>query len=129
MANLDVPLATVQSFMKKEEETDYLTCSDIVMAHFLDGLIYFKRGKDESRPALPLELPVSNNMILKKLRVTFELREDDIHSILKELDFQVGRAELTGILRKKGHRNYRDCGDQILRYFLKGLSLRFRGPN
>lgn len=129
MANWDIPLATIQSFMKKEEEPDYLTCSDIVMAHFLDGLIYFKRGKDDSRPTPPLELPVSNNMILKKLRVTFELREEDIHAILKEVDFQVGRAELTGILRKKGHRNYRECGDQILRYFLKGLSLRFRGPN
>lgn len=129
MANLEVPLSTVQAWMKKEDEPDYLLCSDPMMASFLDGLIYFKRGKDEARPAPPPELPVSNNIILKKLRVTFELREEDIHAILKEVDFQVGRAELTGILRKKGHRNYRECGDQILRYFLKGLSLRFRGPN
>jgi uncharacterized protein YehS (DUF1456 family) len=31
------------------------------------------------------------------------------------------------LFRKVGHDNYRPCGDQLLRNFLKGLTLRVRG--
>ncbi|MNY50207.1 hypothetical protein D3C86_1856970 [compost metagenome] len=96
------------------------------MAYFLDGLVYFKRGKDENRPALPIELPMTNNIILKKLRVAFELKEDDILDIFSDAGFRVGRAELSAFFRRKGHFNYRECGDQMLRNFLKGLTLRLR---
>ncbi|MCY1250703.1 hypothetical protein D9M72_643630 [compost metagenome] len=87
----------------------------------------FKRGKDDSRPALPVELPVTNNIIMKKLRVAFELKEDDLHAILKAADFPVSKPELSALFRKVGHNNYRPCGDQLLRNFLKGLTLRVRG--
>ena len=52
--------------MKNEEDPMYIICDDHIMAHFLDGLIYFKRGKDESRPPQAFELPVTNNLVLKK---------------------------------------------------------------
>jgi uncharacterized protein YehS (DUF1456 family) len=96
------------------------------MAHFLDGLIYFKRGKDESRAPVPFELPINNNVVLKKLRVAFSLKEDDMHDILKAAGFSVARSELSALLRKKDHVNYRECGDQLLRNFLKGLTMRER---
>jgi uncharacterized protein YehS (DUF1456 family) len=96
------------------------------MVRFLDGLIYFKRGKDDSRPAPPLELPLTNNTVLKKLRVAFELKEEDMHEILKSSGFPLSKPELTALLRKQGHTNYRECGDQVLRNFLKGLTLRVR---
>lgn len=128
LAGLDVPSADMLAFMKKEEEPGYVLCADNIMAHFLDGLIYFKRGKDESRLPLRVEFPVNNNLIIKKLRIAFELREEDFHAIFTEVNFPVSRGELTAILRKKGHRNYRECGDQMLRYLLKGLTMRFRGP-
>ena len=69
------------------------------MARFLDGLIYFKRGKDESRPAPPLELPVNNNQILKKLRVAFELRDEDLQAILHAADLQLSKSELGALFR------------------------------
>lgn len=123
----DVRDADIASYLKKDEEEGFVRCPDEVIAHFLDGLVVFKRGRDESRPPLPVELPVTNNIILKKLRVAFELKEDDLHAILKAADFSVSKPELSALFRKVGNSNYRPCGDQLLRNFLKGLTLRVRG--
>ena len=127
LGGLDVTKADIETYLKKDEEEGFVRCPDNVMAHFLDGLVIFKRCKDDSRPAQPVELPVTNNIILKKLRVAFELKEDDMHAILKSVDFPVSKPELSALFRKFGHNNYRTCGDQLLRNFLKGLTLRVRG--
>jgi uncharacterized protein YehS (DUF1456 family) len=113
--------------LKKEDEEGFMTCDDELMAHFLDGLVYFKRGKDDSRPGQPFELPITNNIVLKKLRVAFELKEDDMHAIMNSVDCPVSKPEMSALFRKVGHSNYRACGDQFLRNFLKGLTLRVRG--
>ncbi len=127
LSGLDVDLDTIRAYLKKDEEEGYLECDDEVLAHFLDGLIFHLRGKDDSRPAQPIELPVTNNMVLKKLRVAFELKEEDLHEILQSVDFPVSKPELSALFRKFGHSNYRTCGDQLLRNFLKGLTQRVRG--
>ncbi|WP_339486056.1 YehS family protein [Pseudomonas sp. EL_65y_Pfl2_R95] len=116
----------LEPLLKKEDEEGFIACDDELMAHFLDGLVYFKRGKDDSRPAQPFELPMTNNMVLKKLRVAFELKEDDMHAIMQSVDFPVSKPEMSALFRKFGHSNYRTCGDQFLRNFLKGLTLRER---
>jgi uncharacterized protein YehS (DUF1456 family) len=122
-----VSVGDLKCFLKNEDEEDYLECDDEVMAHFLDGLVYHLRGKDETRPPVPFELPISNNVVLKKLRVAFALKEDDMHAILKLAEVSYGRGELSALLRKNGHVNYRECGDQFLRNFLKGLAIKLRG--
>ena len=127
LAGLVVPLLDVTDMLKDDDQPGFLDCDDELMACFLDGLIYFKRGKDETRPPMPLELPVSNNLVLKKLRVAFQLKEEDMHELLKKADYPLGRSELSALLRKKDHPNYRECGDQVLRYFLKGLKIDQRG--
>ena len=55
----------ITAVLKKDDEPGYQDCTDDLLAHALDGLVYFKRGKDESRPAPALELPVTNNQVLK----------------------------------------------------------------
>ncbi|MBC3487088.1 DUF1456 family protein [Pseudomonas sp. SWRI50] len=127
LSGLEVSAETLASYLKKEEEPGFVRCPDPVMAHFLDGLVIHRRGKDDSRPQQPVELPVTNNTILKKLRVAFELKEEDLHVILKSVNFPVSKPELSALFRKVGHDNYRPCGDQLLRNFLKGLTLRVRG--
>ncbi|MGL4315843.1 MAG: DUF1456 family protein [Pseudomonas sp.] len=125
----DYPLteADVAAYLKKDEEEGYASCHDVVLAHFLDGLVFFKRGKDDSRPALPVEKRLTNNTILKKLRVAFELKDDDMHEILQAADLPMTKAELSALFRKPGHKNFRLCGDQVLRNFLRGLTSRERG--
>ena len=126
LAELEVPLDIVQDYLKNEEDPEFRQCPDEIMASFLDGLIYFKRGKDPNRPSLPIELPVTNNTVLKKLRVAFELKESDIVQILGEAGFPVSAHELSAFFRRTGHPNYRECGDQYLRNFLKGLTQRLK---
>ncbi|MEN2506512.1 DUF1456 family protein [Stutzerimonas stutzeri] len=124
LTGCEIPDSEAVAYLKKDDEDGFKPCPDRIMAHFLDGLVIFKRGKDESRPTPPIELPVTNNTVLKKLRVAFELKEDDMHAILKSVDFPVSKPELNALFRKAGHSNYRVCGDQLLRNFLKGLAQR-----
>jgi len=127
LAGLETRAGHIGACLKKEDEPGFTPCTDELLAHFLDGLVIFRRGKDDSRPAPAIELPISNNMVLKKLRVAFELKEDDLHEILKSAEFPVSKPELSALFRKVGHSNYRVCGDQLLRNFLKGLTVRLRG--
>ncbi|SPX10155.1 conserved protein, DUF1456 family [Escherichia coli] len=92
--------------------------------HSLNGLIYEKRGKDESAPALEPERRINNNIVLKKLRIAFSLKTDDILAILTEQQFRVSMPEITAMMRAPDHKNFRECGDQFLRYFLRGLAAR-----
>lgn len=71
---------------------------------------------------------MSNNDILKKLRVALSLNSDQIIEICKLVGFTVTRAELGDIFRKEDHPNFKKCGDQILRNFLNGLVIYKRGP-
>jgi uncharacterized protein YehS (DUF1456 family) len=71
---------------------------------------------------------LTNNDILKKLRVALSLRDEDIIEILKLADFEVSKSELTALFRKEDHPNYKPCGDQLLRNFLNGLVTYKRGP-
>jgi uncharacterized protein YehS (DUF1456 family) len=126
LAGFNIPEAEVLAFMKDEEDPNYRNCPDEVLASFLNGLIILKRGKDESRPAPPIELPMSNNQVLKKLRVAFELKEEDMLRIISANGLEFTKAELSALVRAKDHRNYRPAGDQVLRNFLKGLTATFR---
>lgn len=71
---------------------------------------------------------MSNNEVLKKLRVALELTNDDIIRIMDLVNFKVTRSELGDIFRREDHPNFKKCGDQILRNFLNGLVIYKRGP-
>jgi uncharacterized protein YehS (DUF1456 family) len=116
----------LQGFLKKEDEPGFQPCPDPVLAHFLDGLVLHYRGRDETRPARPVESRVTNNLVLKKLRVAFELKDADMHQAFEDAGFPVSKPELSALFRQPGHRNFRACGDQLLRNFLKGLTLNLR---
>jgi uncharacterized protein YehS (DUF1456 family) len=71
---------------------------------------------------------MSNNDILKKLRVALHLRNSDIVEICQLVNFRITESELTALFRKDDHPNFKACGDQILRNFLNGLIIYKRGP-
>ncbi len=114
---------TIQKIDGSRVEKDV---SHELTSHFLDGLIIHRRGRQEGKKPRPVEIPVTNNTVLKKLRVAFKLREDDIIELLKSTGFSVSKTELSALFRAENHRNYRPCGDQLLRYFLKGLAEKYR---
>ncbi|MFA5328436.1 MAG: DUF1456 family protein [Prolixibacteraceae bacterium] len=71
---------------------------------------------------------MTNNDILKKLRVALKLKDEDILEILKLADFDLSKSEVNALFRNEDHPNYTECGDQILRNFLNGLIIYMRGP-
>lgn len=71
---------------------------------------------------------LSNNDILKKLRVALELKDDDVIKILKLVDFEITKSEVNALYRNPDHQNFKPCGDQLLRNFLNGLVIFKRGP-
>ncbi|MEY0670653.1 DUF1456 family protein [Providencia rettgeri] len=127
LADLAVTKEEMVAWLKKDNEPEYVECNDNIMGHFLNGLIYHRRGKDENHPAPEVDSRLNNNIMLKKLRVAFELKDTDMIEIYQLVDFLVSKPELNAVFRKPGHKNYRECGDQLLRYFLKGLTIRLRG--
>jgi len=125
----EIEQSSLTALIKREDEEGYIDCSDKVMELFLDGLIIHRRGRKEIKPgqAKKSHSPLTNNVILKKLRIALELKEDDMVGILKLADVDISTSELSALFRKEGHRNYKECGDQFLRNFLKGLTTRYRG--
>jgi hypothetical protein len=71
---------------------------------------------------------MTNNDILKKLRVALKLRDEDIVDILTLAEFKVSKSEVNALFRAEDHPNYQECGDQLLRNFLNGLVIYMRGP-
>ena len=73
-------------------------------------------------------MALTNNDIMKKLRVAHKLTNDDIVKICALVDFRVSKSELGAIFRSENHPKYKNCGDQFLRNFLNGLVIHLRGP-
>ena len=124
----EIEQSNLTGLLKKEDEEGFVNCNDDVLGYFLDGLILHKRGRKEIKPGetRKSDSRLTNNTILKKLRIALELKEDDMLGILKLANVDISKSELTALFRREGHKNYKECGDQFLRKFLKGLSIRYR---
>jgi Protein of unknown function (DUF1456) len=71
---------------------------------------------------------MTNNEVLKKIRVALALKDTDIIDILKLADFDISKGALGDLFRSEDHPNFVEAGDQILRNFLNGLIIYKRGP-
>ena len=126
LVNYQVTLPRVVSWLKKDDDADFTECNDKEFMAFLDGLIIEKRGmRENSGPKKPAPIQVmSNNLIFLKLKIAFDLKSDDVLDLMELSKFNISSSELSAFFRKKTHRHYRVCKDQILRKFLKGLQLK-----
>jgi uncharacterized protein YehS (DUF1456 family) len=124
-ANQNVTRAEVSAWLKKDDDEDFVECGDTMFATFLNGLINDRRGKKDGVQAEP-EKRLNNNIIFVKLKIAFNLQADEILSILALADVRISKHELSAFFRRPDHKHYRQCKDQILRNFLKGLQLQYR---
>jgi uncharacterized protein YehS (DUF1456 family) len=125
-ADYPVTREQISDWLKNEDDPAYQECSDTVLAVFLNGLINDKRGKKEGAQPEP-EKRLTNNMTFKKLKIALDLKAEDVLEILSLVDFPLSKHELSAFFRKPGHKHYRECKEQVLRNFLKGLQLKYRG--
>ena len=115
----------ISSWLKKDIDPGYVTLSDFQLAVFLNGLITDKRGKKEGPQPIP-ENKLNNNTIFRKLRIALNLKDEDILEILKLVDIEISKHELSAFFRKPGQSQNRECKDQILRNFLRGMQMKYR---
>lgn len=129
LSGCSIEQPTLIKLLKKEDEDEFISCSNPMMSLFLDGFIVHKRGRresDEGHAPKP-DASLNNNAILKKLRIALDLKEEDMLAIMKLAGVIISKSELSALFRNKGHKHYKECGDQFLRNFLQGLTIRSRG--
>ncbi len=113
----------VMAWLEPEDSPHYVDLSDSDLCSFLDGLIIEKRGPNPSG-SIPVPLRyLSNNDILKKLRIAYNFKSDDMLAVFKKTEFDISNAELGSFARHADHPKYAKCPEQVLRKFIKGLSL------
>lgn len=124
-ADYQVTREQISDWLKKDDDPAFQKCSDTQLAIFLNGLINDRRGKKEGEQPKP-EQRLNNNIIFRKLKIALDLKAEDILEILALSDMQISKHELSAFFRKPGHKHYRECNDQILRNFLKGVQIKYR---
>ena len=128
LVNYDMEIDYLHAVMKREGEEGYLPCRDKIIALFLDGLIIKNRGRQEGK--MPQELGpkerLSNNEVLRKIRIAMSYKDDDMIAVLKLADFRMSKGELSAFFRKPDHRNFKPAGDQVVRNLLQGMVKKYR---
>lgn len=124
LADYVVNRAQVSNWLKKDDDPELTEISDKELALFLNGLIIEKRGRREGPPPIA-EDPLSNNMILRKLKIALELKTDDIIELFGLVDVKLSKPELSAFFRNTEHKSYRPMMDQYLRNFLMALQKRY----
>ena len=128
LAGETVTREQISCWLKKDDHDDYKGLKDYLLATFLNGLINDRRGVKEGEPA-PIEKELTNNIILRKLRIALNYVDSDMVDVMALADFQISKPELTAFFRRPGHKHYRICKDQILRNFLQGIQIKYRAEN
>lgn len=144
LGGMNVTKEEVRKILTKPKETEdgeldltptdeFTPCDYEMLNVFLNGFVTFKRGKQEPKPGqakAPVQVSIKkdspNNLLLKKVKVALSLTTEEMIEIFYEAGLIVSKGELGAILRKADHRNYKECGDNFTRNFLKGLTLKYR---
>lgn len=97
--------------------------TDAVLGGFLEGLILARRGVPAagSPPRGPAK-SLSNNAVLKKLRVALDLREPQLLALMAAGGVSLRPRELAALFRSPGHKNFRACSDETLQGFVAGVA-------
>ncbi len=116
--NMDI--VHLKQLLKRRKDSDMVICSYEELGVFLDGLVILKRGKS-TKPKSDIAIELTNNLILKKLRVALELKESEIEIIFALVDVVLTKQQLSALFRKEDNRNFKACSDDLLISFLEGL--------
>lgn len=125
LADYHITREQVCNWLKKDDDPTWQNCSDTELAIFLNGLINDRRGKKEG-PQPEAEKRINNNIVLRKLKIAFNLTGDAMLHIIELAGLRMSQHELSALFRRPDHKHYRPCKDQILRNFLKGLRMQHR---
>ncbi len=126
LADLEVTQEQIINWLRKEDDPEYQNFSDAKLAIFLNGLIIDKRGKKDGLQPVP-EKKINNNIIFSKIKIALNLKSEDVLEILALANMKISKHELSAFFRRSDHKHFRECKDQILRNFLNGIQIKYRG--
>ena len=106
-ADLKVTRQQVNDWLLKDDDPSQQKISDIGLATFLNGLINDKRGRREGEQPQP-ESRLTNNMVLRKLRIALDYKDEDMLKTLELAHVRISKHELSAFFRKAGHKHYRE---------------------
>jgi uncharacterized protein YehS (DUF1456 family) len=112
--------AEVSSWLKKEDAEGYVKIKDFQFAALLNGFITIKRGAKDGEIPVP-EKKLTNNIILRKIKIALNLKDEDMLKMLESSEYPISKHELSAFFRAPGNEKYKECKDQIMRYFLNGM--------
>ncbi len=124
LAGHEITRAQISDWLKKDDDPSYKDLDDNHLAIFLNGFIIEKRGKKEGPPPIA-EKRLNNNIVLRKLKIALDLKDDSILEILGLADMRISKHELSAFFRKPDQEQFRPCKDQILRNFIHGMQIKY----
>ena len=125
LAEKEVSRSQISEWLKKDEDPDFKGIYDKDLASFLNGFINLRRGKKEGPQPKP-EKTLNNNLILRKLKIALNLRDDEMVEIFDLVDMRISKHEINAFFRKPTQSQFRFCKDQFLRNFLFGIQKKYR---
>lgn len=108
------------SLLKRRQDKGFMLCSYEDLGVFLDGLVTLKRGPSPQKKC-DEAVELTNNLILKKLRIALELKEAETEIIFGLADVNLTKQQLSSLFRKERHKNFKPCSNELLLAFLDGL--------
>ena len=114
-------LSHVEALLARKQDKNFISCSYEELGIFLDGLITLKRGKSSDKKSDEKAVALTNNLILKKLRIALELKEAETEIIFGLAEIELTKQQLASLFRKESHKNFKKCSDELLMAFLEGL--------
>ena len=121
----EVTRTEISNWLKKEDDEAHVGIYDKQLAVFLNGLIVDRRGKREGPQPKP-EKTLNNNLILRKLKIALNFRDEHIVDTLAKANIRASKHEVNALFRKETQSQYRQCKDQFLRNFIYGLQIKLR---
>ena len=120
LAEYKMESSHLDSLLKRRQDGGSKLCSYEELGVFLDGFVILKRGPSPKKKNDDV-VELTNNLILKKLRIALELKEAETEIIFSLGEAELSKQQLASLFRKEGHKNFKECSDELLMAFLYGL--------
>ena len=112
----------IAKLLKGEGEGGFKSMPDYVLAIFLNNFINERRGRTaDGEEPINKRQKLSNNDVLKKLRVAFNLHEQDVRDVLSLATIELTKSDLSALFRKPGNSHFKACDDELLFDFIEAL--------
>jgi len=121
LADYKMESSHLDSLLKRRQDEGSKLCSYEELGVFLDGFVILKRGPSPKKSNNDEAVELTNNLILKKLRIALELKEAETEIIFSLGEAKLSKQQLASLFRKEGHKNFKECSDELIMAFLDGM--------